>query len=784
MRVVVAAAQRVAAANSARKNADVAYQALVTVYGVPLEVMLDSGSPVSIMSEDQLQRFDTSVYVRGPVPDDCPSFAGFAGGESRRPICSVMFPVNVTHSAQRTDEPAPWLLQGELAIKFYVFAESNVCLLGRDALRSADGHTTVFGHLLTLHINGATLDYRQALGQVARPFANKHPLNDPTTMSYMEVLYDPIGDPGGPDRDIPSSYPVITREFAASMKETQTDLPHPGIKDKLVDLVMRNADLFGPCPTVAESPAPLVHINVPPGRRIRTGMFRLCPPKHKQAAQAKCDKMEADDIIEYVDDPSVLVHIQAMVVIIKGDGTARVTLDLKEFNSMLEKHVTSLPAAKAFLERFIHCTLFSEIDVRDFFHVYGLDEPSRNLFGFRAPNGRYARYKRMPQGFHDAPGIAQRLFVADILAPFLLNAPRVLRGPTFAAQAGFAERHETGAYVDNNLHGTRPSRSDEPIMDTVDAHLAYVDLFLDYVRKGGGRLKVNNNTFCMRTGSSLGYVTDGVTISLDPSRLGGFAEMECPAAPTIKWARHIRGLFNHYADFVGTLEFAANLRKFTDVISESDRTGRLVAHIWGAEHTQAFYACRDAVSNAVSKYLPDFNRPFISYVDACDIGVSVTAGQYDDRGVFCPVLLWSYLWNTAQHCYDTKCQEAFAIILLIRKLGAMVAFIDLIIRTDHRNLLFMADSENRMLRRWWLEFAESRASLQHVSGDCNIVDSSSRVGTTRLPEVPLPAIRVVAAIVAALADSTWRYEVGQEVQYGGATVPWGSRRVSHALTVP
>lgn len=758
-------ALRIAASNQlvgAATGGDQCFTALTTVYGVPVTLLLDTGSPVSFLCPADLERLPAaSRPPLGPPPPANTELGGIAAGVLYTIIGTVTLPVNVVAGIQPVDQPLPFTHHGELTVTFSVIEGGATSLLGMDVLHSAEPN--IFSVLLRHHLDRANVDYRLALGARV-PIVAPPALDHPTTVTFEDVLHPVPGDPsdGGDDYGHAAAAPATLDDMRSWTEADVGDFSAES-QQKVLDFMWRNRALWGPLPKRADSPMPFIHIPYPGGARIKTGLYRKCPPKYVGPAMQKFEKLLADGVLEIVPDDSTLTHVHPHVYIIKPDGTCRVTVDLSALNAQLPRHKTVLPRMDSFLDAFHGCEAFSDVDVRDFFFSFRVTEATANLFGCRLPDGRFARYVSMPQGLHDSPGRCQGAYHTHVVTPVMAQLD--------------PQAHTLGAYVDNNALGTRPARPGVPEAELVDAHLRALQLLFDRLYAAGLRLKPNGSRLLRRECRALGYITDGTTVRLDPDRLQGWSTMEPPSTIGIAYVRHARGLFNHYAASVGTLEYQNNLAVLTDIIVTAERTGQLAGHLWAERGgTAAFYALRDAVSAAAARYLPDFSKPFVAWTDACDTGFAYVVGQYDHLGVLRPCFITAHRWDATQRRYDTKVQECFAIVELLRRLGWLAAIADLTVRVDHRNLLFLQQATDRTLARWYRELCSHPVTFQFTSGDANLADQPSRLASDVYPHaLPLPALRVVCAAVALPAtttDAAWRFDVGDSVEYKGATVPY------------
>ena len=83
--------------------------------------------------------------------------------------------------------------------------------------------------------------------------------------------------------------------------------------------------------------------------------------------------------------------------------------------------------------------------------------------------------------------------------------------------------------------------------------------FFELSNKWGLRFKPNNSRLVRKTCQTLGSVTDGVTVTVDPDRVSGYRDLQPAAVKSIKYVYHVRGIFTCYMRFVAA-EYAREPR--------------------------------------------------------------------------------------------------------------------------------------------------------------------------------------------------------------------------------
>ena len=102
-----------------------------------------------------------------------------------------------------------------------------------------------------------------------------------------------------------------------------------------------------------------------------------------------------------------------------------------------------------------------------------------------------------------------------------------------------------------------------------------------------------------------------------------------------------------------------------------------------------------------------------------------------------PIAFVSKSLNKSQLRWPIIQKEAYAIFRCVEDLDHLLRDVHFTIRTDHKNLLFIKDSSNPMIIRWYMAIQEKDYSLEDILGEKNfIADISSRACPNLMKESP------------------------------------------------
>ncbi|GKT28690.1 hypothetical protein ADUPG1_000812, partial [Aduncisulcus paluster] len=111
----------------------------------------------------------------------------------------------------------------------------------------------------------------------------------------------------------------------------------------------------------------------------------------------------------------------------------------------------------------------------------------------------------------------------------------------------------------------------------------------------------------------------------------------------------------------------------------------------------------------------------ILYTDASSVGVGAVLMQKDRNGIEHPILFVSKKLTATQTRWSTGEQEAYAVITAVLKCESYLRGRRFLLRTDHRNLVYIQKTPNAKLTRWRLRLEEFEFDIEHVPGKDNII---------------------------------------------------------------
>ena len=138
----------------------------------------------------------------------------------------------------------------------------------------------------------------------------------------------------------------------------------------------------------------------------------------------------------------------------------------------------------------------------------------------------------------------------------------------------------------------------------------------------------------------------------------------------------------------------------------------------------------------LTMYFVDPDVQVFFCTDASDFGIWGYMFQVFN-GVERPCAFVSKSLSDSQIRWSTIQKEAYAIFYTCRELDPLLRDRHFVLRTDHKNLLFIYDNSNPMIQRWFMSLMQLDFGLEYLKGSLNFVsDAFSRLCANRMLEMP------------------------------------------------
>jgi transposase InsO family protein len=293
---------------------------------------------------------------------------------------------------------------------------------------------------------------------------------------------------------------------------------------KLVDLFCKYKDVFSNKPGKAKDF--VCHLNIKPEAKIFRKSYPVPIAKRKQV-QDKINDMLADGIIEYGESQ----YTSPIVAVTKKDGSIRLCLDARQINQVIVPDCNAPEDMEEILKRFHGKQYFTSLDATSGYWNVELDKESRKYVSFIF-EGRNYSFTRLPFGLLNSVSVFTRCM------------DQVL---------GAQVRELVSVYVDDILIAS----------ETWEEHLYKVELVLKRFRDNNVTLKLDKANFITQEIKFLGHILSPQGIEVDKSKTK--AIMDFPRPKNKKQLQSFLGLCNYYRKFQH--HYSELTAKFKDQLS-------------------------------------------------------------------------------------------------------------------------------------------------------------------------------------------------------------------------
>ena len=149
---------------------------------------------------------------------------------------------------------------------------------------------------------------------------------------------------------------------------------------------------------------------------------------------------------------------------------------------------------------------------------------------------------------------------------------------------------------------------------------------------------------------------------------------------------------------------------------------------WEPKHQATFEAVKKMVAEKVMLTYPDFSKPFNLWSNSSDYQLGGTLVQEDSDGKLRLLGFYTRQLNSAELNYNVSEKELLGIIEFMKAFQGMILGFELIVHTNHLNLLYHKLPNQRMCR-WRLMMEEFHPTVVHCAG----INNDSADALSRLP---------------------------------------------------
>jgi hypothetical protein len=395
------------------------------------------------------------------------------------------------------------------------------------------------------------------------------------------------------------------------------------------------------------------------------------------------------------------------------DGGLRLCVDYRALNLGTEKNRYPLPLISELLDRVHEAQIFTELDLRNTYHLIRIKEGDEIKTAFRTRYGQF-EYRAMPFQLTNALATFQA-YIDDCLRPYIDDF--------------------TVSYLDDILIYSTKEKEHEDHVRQVLQRLQELGLYCN----------AEKCQFRVQEVGFLGFFINSDGIGMESNRISTIEDW-----PTPESVRHVQvllGFTNFYRRFI---------RKYAQVtapISNLLKTMGSQKWEWNWDAELAFRKLKKAFTEAPILQHFNLQKPIILRADASGFAIAGILNQYDRFGILRTVNFYSRKCSPAEKKYDTDDRELLAIVETLKQWRHYLegANHKVLIQCDHKNLEYFQTS--KVLSRRQAKWAEILSSYDFVIEHLEAKKSTAD-GPSRRPDYKIGYERPTAQLLVTLATTT------------------------------
>jgi hypothetical protein len=368
-------------------------------------------------------------------------------------------------------------------------------------------------------------------------------------------------------------------------------------------------------------------------------------------------------------------------IIPKKNRTVRFISDFRVLNTKLVRKPFPIPKIQDIMQKLGGFTYATSLDLNMGYYTIRLSPESSRLCTIVLPWGKY-EYTRLPMGVAGSPDIFQE---------------------KMSKLMGDLEFVRT--YLDDLLIISKSSFTD---------HLKKVETVLQRLAKVGLKVNIEKSTFGTQKLEYLGYWLTPKGIQPLARKIEAILNLKSPT--TLRQLRSFLGMVNYYRDM---------WKRRSHLISPlTELTIKGKKFNWGEPQEKAFKEIKSILAKETMLTFPDFTKTFHVHADSSEYQLGAVISQ-DTK----PIAFYSRKLNKAQKNYTVGEREMLGLIETLREYRNILLGHDIILYTDHQNLVNPTTThKSPRIQRWRWMIEEYGPQLTFIEGVKNVVaDALSRL---------------------------------------------------------
>ncbi|CAM8940485.1 unnamed protein product [Rhodiola kirilowii] len=405
-----------------------------------------------------------------------------------------------------------------------------------------------------------------------------------------------------------------------------------GQRDELVQLLEQNRGVFTkpkglPPARGVDHQLPLIQGTAP---------INVRPYRYPKYQKVEIEKLVQEMLQEGIIRPSSSPFSSPVLLVKKKDGTWRFCVDFRALNSATIKNRFPIPTADELFDELHGACVFSKLDLRSGYHQIRMKEEDIPKTAFRTHDGHF-EFLVMPFGLTNAPATFQAA-MNEMFRPQLRRHVLVFSDDILIYSKSWG---------DHLLH-----------LHEVLSILNHHCYFAKAVKCDLARAKIQY----------LGHTISAQGVGVDPEKVS--AIQGWPTPTTVKQMRSFLGLAGYYRRFIK--HYAHITSPLTDLLRKD-------AFLWSTQATIAFGKLKEALTQAPTLALPDFNTIFEVETDASGWGMRAVLVQHHK-----PLAYFSRQFTPTMQRASTYARELCALVSAVQKWRHYLLGGHFRVHTDHQ----------------------------------------------------------------------------------------------------
>ena len=378
----------------------------------------------------------------------------------------------------------------------------------------------------------------------------------------------------------------------------------------------------------------------------------------------------------------------ALVMIPKKDGSYRMCVDYRPLNAVTKTNALVLPRVDDCLETVSGHSYYSTLDLFSGFWQVPMYEPDIEKTTFTTCHFGSYSFNVMPFGLKNAPATFHNLMNMTLFK-YINDFVMV--------------------YLDDVIIFSK----------SYEGHLEHLKQVFSALNDAKLQLNFQKCHLLQRKVKFLGHIVSGSGIETDPEKVSAVKEFPIPTCVTD--LKSFLGTCSYYRKFIPNFSLIAH--------SLNKLLKKNTPFVWGEEQESSFVLLKNCLINSPVLVPPDYSKEFILSTDASVNGLGAMLSQLDDDGNERAVIYLSRSTNVHEKNYSTCELECLAVVYALKKLRHYLLGKKFILITDHQALIgLMNKSELKgKFARWVIELSEFVFDIRYRAGKANkVADALSR----------------------------------------------------------